>query len=159
VRFPVDRPLLLCLAEDIELAAGLGDLAEEHGLQLHQSHTAIDLVALASAVQVVDLNVCRAEDWEAFRAYLEACQADAPCIPAEPATPDKTPLLLLNCRETGDRMDVGLAKPKGTILRFGVGCRDMVLEAIRSALASRSGTGMGPITGEAVRLALESLQQ
>jgi hypothetical protein len=159
VQFPVGRPLLLCLATDAELAADLGDLAQEHGLHLHQSHTAIDLIALTPVVQVVDLTACRPEDWAAFRCYLEEAETGRADTADEPATPDGTPLLLMNCRESGDRMDAGLAKPKGTVFRFGVGCRDMVLQVITHALASRRASGGGPITVEMIGEGLESLQR
>jgi hypothetical protein len=92
------RPLLLCLARDIELAAGLDDLAEEYGLHLLQSHSAIDLIAIPAVAQVVDLAACRPDEWAVFRGYLEELVALVPDLPPDPElmAPDEPPLLLLN---------------------------------------------------------------
>jgi hypothetical protein len=160
VQFAADRPLLLCLARDVELAAGLADLADEHALRLHQCHSAIDLIALTAVTQVVDPNLCRSEDWAAFRAYLRDVQRAAPDETDETAhLDDNTPLLLVNCCEAANRMDAGLEKPTGTVFRFGPGCTDFVLTVLRHSFARRAAEGMRYVTGDAIRLALESVRE
>ena len=154
------RPLLLCLARDIELAAGLDDLAEEYGLHLFQSHTAIDVIAIPAVAQVVDLAACRPDEWAVFRGYLEELVAVVPDLPPdlELGAPDETPLLLMNCPDSGDGMDAGLVKAKGTIFRFGTGCRDTVIQVIRQALTDGRAAVVGPITTDMIREALKSRQ-
>ena len=153
------RPTLLSLGRDVDLAAGLDDLAKEHRLHHVQSHTATDLIGLPAVVQVVDPAVCRADEWATFRSYLEDLVAVVPDLPPESMAPDETPLLLLNCPASDDGMVAGLAKPEGTVFRFGANATDTILHLLSQALADCHGTGMEPVTREMIRGALDVLQR
>ena len=136
--FPRGQPILLCLANDFGLAVQLQALADELELHLYQSHCAIDLIALTSAVQVVDLRMCVADEWRAFRTYLEECQTEVTDGEEGPAIPDETPLILVNWRQDSEPCsDTDLAKPEGTVHLVGPGCADVVIETVRRYIAGQ----------------------
>lgn len=127
VDLPEGKPLLLLFANDIELEADIHEFADSVGLHLVQSDTAIDLIALTAVAQVVDIEVCKPDDWQAVREYLAECEKGE--------MPDDTPLIFVNYRKGQEAQIAGLAKSIETIHRCHAGCASEVTGIINSCTA------------------------
>lgn len=126
-RSPPGRGLLIVISADIDFVCNLAQCADERGLHLHQSHTAIDLIAIDARAQIVDPALCTAEDWDAFLEYLREL--------AECGEPDVTPLLLMNTTsQRAMEHPNEVLKPAGSLTLYGPGCTEQAMATLRDVL-------------------------
>ena len=126
---PTNKPLLVLLANDIELEMGLQRFADSAGMHLVRSDTAIDLIVMTAVAQVVNIDFCKPDEWEALRDFLADC--------AEGEMPDNTPLILVNYRDEQEKLVAELAKSAGTIHRCEHSSANAIAEIITSCTAGR----------------------